>query len=373
MNRPEPFRPNLFRRTADATDPGEYRDGRWRTFLPREPVERVLRGRTVRLRPGLTFTPYANPTACNARCAFCSEELLRIDASRLSAKRVITDDAQYFAGLDRAWQELAGVDMGLSLSGLEATSRPDWLLQLLGLLGRHPGLFQERVLYTNGSGLCTDARLIPALAAAGFDRAELSRCHFDAARNQRIMRFRRGEPIHTAAAFADTVRRMIGGGLPVRLVCIMSREGVDSVADIEAYLDQAAALGVRRVVFRALSELGDIYHENRETRWIAANRTDLRARMEEILPSGPDGAARIRDGWRLLGMTSGYYYYNEVYERGGVETVIEGSSYVAHNEAVNGAGSDGLAVMQKLVFHSSGDLCGDWVPDAQLIGNYFQL
>ena len=28
---------------------------------------------------------------------------------------------------------------------------------------------------------------------------------------------------------------------------------------------------------------------------------------------------------------------------------------------------------QKLVFHSSGDLCGDWVPDAQLIENYFQL
>jgi len=45
--------------------------------------------------------------------------------------------------------------------------------------------------------------------------------------------------------------------------------------------------------------------------------------------------------------------------------VLEGASYVAHAEGVQ------RGVLQKLVFHSTGDLCGDWVPNAQVVGNYF--
>jgi hypothetical protein len=60
-----------------------------------------------------------------------------------------------------------------------------------------------------------------------------------------------------------------------------------------------------------------------------------------------------------------YDYYNEVYERRGVEVVLEGSSYVAHHDGVR------RGVLQELVFHSRGDLCRDWVPDAQVVGNDF--
>ena len=105
--------PNQFRHASLITQPAEYRDGRWRTFEPAEPVSWQLQGRAWQLRPGLTFTPYANPTRCNARCAFCSEELLRKDGDRLTAETTIDDHDRYFGALDRAWTELSGFPMSL--------------------------------------------------------------------------------------------------------------------------------------------------------------------------------------------------------------------------------------------------------------------
>jgi hypothetical protein len=45
--------------------------------------------------------------------------------------------------------------------------------------------------------------------------------------------------------------------------------------------------------------------------------------------------------------------------------IIETSSYPALM-AANAAGT-----VQKLVFHSNGNLCGDWDPDAHVIGKFF--
>ncbi|PZR10232.1 MAG: hypothetical protein DI536_20630 [Archangium gephyra] len=352
------FRPNQFRALKT---PGEYREGRWRSFEPRDPVPKTLRGREHRLRPGLTFTPYANPTPCNAHCSFCSEELLRNDAHRLTAQTIIGDHDQYFAGLHRAWTELAGFEMGLSLSGLEATSHPAWLLRLLALVRTHGAIFPSRVLYTNGSGLVNDGRLIPALVESEFTGVELSRAHFDARLNHLVMRFDRGQAIREASQFTRVVTEVIAAGLALKLVCIVNELAVSKLEHVERYVDQARELGVTRVVFRALSELGDLYVDNKTTRWIASKRVSVRAMAEAIFPN--DGT--LRPGWEFVGVTSGYYYSNEIYVRRGVEVVFESSSYVAHDDGVKSG------VLQKLVFHSNGDLCGDWVPNAQVIGNYF--
>ncbi|MFT5684374.1 MAG: MoaA/NifB/PqqE/SkfB family radical SAM enzyme [Myxococcota bacterium] len=354
------FEPNQFRRAEIIDQPATYRAGRWELFEPRAPVTRILSGKPWRLRPGLTFTPYANPTACNAHCAFCSEELLRKDGTRLTAKTTITDLNRYFAGLHRAWSELAGFEMGLSLSGLEATSSPPWMLRLLDLVGEHTALFPEKVLYSNGTGLSTHPPLIARLQAVGFDRVELSRCHLDEDVNQRIMRFNRGEPIWKRSAFDDLIAAL-HDRVTVKLSCILTSAGVSTVSDIEDYIDQAADLGVTQIVFRELSQLGDAYFDNRFSSWIAENRVDVRTLMAQIQPE----ADELRPGWEFLGATSGYYYYNEVYRRRGVTVRLEVSSYIAHHNAHQ------TGVLQKLVFHSTGDLCGDWVPSALHIGNYY--
>jgi len=351
--------PNQFRHASEIQQPAAYRDGRWQTFEPAAPVVRTLRGQQWRLRPGLTFTPYANPTLCNARCAFCSEELQRNDAQRLTALATIDDHDRYFAALDRAWRELAGFPMGLSLSGLEATSDPQWLRRLLALVRAHGALFPERVLYTNGSGLLTHPDLVDALVETRIDRVELSRCHFDADRNQRVMRFRRSEPVWTAAGF-DALLARLRGRVTVKLSCILNTEGTSTVAGIESHIRAGAARGVSTMVFRELSALGDAYQDGRTLRWVEAHRAPIRPLMETIMPS----PGRLRPGWSFEGATSGYYYYNEVYRFGGVRVTLEASSYTAHRDAVQSG------VLQKLVFHSTGDLCGDWVPSALLIGNY---
>ena len=354
------FEPNQFRRADTLDTPTVYRQGRWQTYTPAQPITRVLSGRPWRLRPGLTFTPYANPTPCNAHCAFCSEELLRTDGTRLTAKTTIADLDRYFAGLDRVWQELAGFEMGLSLSGLEATSSPPWMLRLLDLVASHDALFPEKVLYSNGTGLCTHPPLVDAMQAVGFDRVELSRCHFDADTNQRIMRFNRSEPVRQQAVFEALVRSL-HDRVAVKLSCILTRSGLSTLSELERYIDWAAGLGVKQIVFRELSQLGDSYFPNRFTAWIDDNRVDVRALMARILPEG----GPCRPAWEFIGATSGYYYYNEVYRRSGVTVRLEVSSYTAHHD------SQQTGVLQKLVFHSTGDLCGDWVPDALHIGNYY--
>lgn len=360
----EAFAPNQFRHASEVTEPRVFRDGRWQTFEPKPPVPVVLGGQVWFLRPGLTFTPYANPRPCNAHCAFCSEELLRNDADRLTAKTLIAGHDRWFDALDRVWTELRSFPMGLSLSGLEATAEPAWFFRMMDLVEKHLALFPEKVLYTNGSGLCVHGGMTDALVRTRFDRIELSRASFDEEKNQAIMRFERDQPVWRAAAFERLVRDLVGR-VPVKLSCILNRQGVSSIHDVEEHVARAAALGVPRVVFRELSALGDLYRDGRERRWIEENRVSVRELMEAVVPALP-GRGGGRPGWELVGVTSGYYYYNEVYRFGGVDVVLESSSYVAHRDVLR------TRVLQKLVFHSTGDLCGDWVPNALVVGNWFR-
>lgn len=354
------FHPNQFRHATVLDSLTIYREGWWRSFEPQPPVPRRLGGRDWCLRPGLTFTPYANPKACNAHCSFCSEELLRLDASRLSAKSVIGNPDLYFEGLHRAWTELAGFPMGLSLSGLEATADPVWMLRLLSLVRQHSAIFPERVLYSNGTGLCTHPELITALNESAFDRVELSRCHFDAEINQQIMRFDRNQPIRHHADFIKTLMQL-QGQVTVKLSCIINDIGVATLSDIEHYIVWAADLGIKTIVFRELSAIGKAYVFNRTAQWVEEHRVSIRGIMDQLHPE----KGFLKAGWEFIGATSGYYYYNEVYCYAGVEIILEASSYIAHKTLVDSG------IIQKLVFHSTGDLCGDWVPDSQWIGNYF--
>lgn len=353
------FSPNQIRFATEMTHPKAYRDGRWIHYEEPTPKKHTLCGKDVLLRPGLTWTPYANPTPCNAHCAFCSEELLRKDGTHLTAKRTIRDYDLYFAGIDRFLQEISGFRLGLSLSGLEATSEPNWMLRLLCLLQKHEHVFAEKVLYTNGSGLYTDERLIEGLRETGFDRIELSRCSFDTQKNQSIMRFARNEPVWTTEAFLSLLRKLTPV-LHVKLSCILCKTGTSSITEIEEYIFIAKEHGIQEIVFRELSQLGDSYIENRFLTWIEDHRVSVLDCMEAMYSE----TGTLRKGWKFVGATCGYYYYNEIYEFAGLRIILENSSYIAHEQAQQ------TGVFHKLVFHSNGDLCGDWVPNSNVIGNY---
>ena len=350
---------NQFRVATTSAELAEFRRRAWQLYQPVAPVAVAAFGRTWPLRPGLTFTPFANAVRCTAHCAFCSEELQRYDGHQLTARRLIDNYPAYFARLRAVLRPFAGFPLGLSLSGLEATAEPQWLRELLHCLAGLEAagvVFDEKVLYTNGSGFVLSPDLGPLLQRFGLTRLELSRCHDDEATNQQIMRFNRNQPIRHNEVYARTVRGL-HDHLAIKNSCILTRGGIASLPDVERYLAWAAGLGVRRVVFRELSRLEGSYLPNRFTDWIEQQRVPIEPLLAAVVPT----LENPRPEWQYVGSTFGYYYYNEHYRWRNVDVILETSSYPAL-QAANATG-----VLQKLILHSDGTLAGDWDPDSRVL------
>lgn len=343
----------------------QLRSGKWAAYHEEETQVLPIKDRVITFRSGLTFTPYANPTPCNAHCRFCSEELLRKHQQHLTAERVIINYDQYFDGLAEALKDLAHLkNVGLSLSGLEATSDPMWLMRLLTLLQKEEDVptFNEKVLYTNGSGLAKHPDLIYALKETDFDRLEISRCHYDDEKNQKIMYINRNEAVHQNEGYEAMIRSVLPQ-VHVKNSCILTKIGVHDIHEVETYLEWAMSLGVKQVVFRELSRLDDNYIENNTKKWVEENRVPIDGLLTAVMPD----LGTQRRHWSYKHSKAGYYYYNEYFDyKNQVEVIFETSSY---NELMSRNES---AVIQKLVFHSNGNLCGDWDPDSVVIGNYFE-
>jgi hypothetical protein len=317
-------------------------------------------GRVWRVAQPITFTPFASASPCSARCVFCSETLVHREARLLSAS--LRPQPDYAAGLRRALRALRGLPLGISLSGLEATDDAGWLGRVLAVLREHEqegGLVEEKVLYTNAAGLAretTGPLLLPQLQAYGLTRAEVSRHHFDQEVNDAIMRFRPGQPIRGRPVFERTVRDL-QAHVPVRLVCILQASGVATAEDIFSYLAWAERLGVRDVVFRELSRLGDEYQANRTLRVVERDRVVLEALLERLWENGSLPAQLVP-----YAVTAGYYFWNlRSRWRDGMEVTFETSDY----HEMKGRHASGT--VYKLIYHANGNLCGDWDPERDVL------
>ncbi|WP_225785052.1 hypothetical protein [Xenophilus sp. Marseille-Q4582] len=322
-----------------------------------------LNGRALRLVRPITFTPYASARPCSARCAFCSENL-RTDRGGVAAAR-LRPDAGYFAGLRRALAALRGVPLSWSLSGLENTDDPDWLLTLLHTLqaaeGAGPGegvAVEERVLYTNGAGFAQarGAALREALQRFGLSWIELSRHHAEGPVNQALMRFRPGEPIATQAVF-ERVLAELADAFPVRLVCLLQQGGVRTLADVAAYLAWARRCGAGTVIFREFSQLDAGYRDNATARHLQAARVPMAPLLQACLADASTCA-----GWRIESLTEGYYFWNlRLRTREGLQVVFERSDYAAmHRRHASGD-------VYKLVYFANGQLCSGWEPGHEVL------
>ena len=93
----------------------------------------------------ITFTPFASVEPCTARCHFCSETLIYKKATQLSA--TLRPGKDYFPLLKNAYYSTGEIPKGLSLSGLEATSDVDWLLQVIEASAESERKFQPFALH----------------------------------------------------------------------------------------------------------------------------------------------------------------------------------------------------------------------------------
>eukprot|EP00656_Telonema_subtile_P036756 TRINITY_DN4081_c0_g1_i1.p1 TRINITY_DN4081_c0_g1~~TRINITY_DN4081_c0_g1_i1.p1 ORF type:complete len:437 (+),score=119.53 TRINITY_DN4081_c0_g1_i1:80-1390(+) len=314
------------------------------------------------IRPGLTFTPYADPVPCTAHCCFCSEDMKLQEAPTSNYDKSTQRGAkhegyhEYFGALEAVLQQLRPLKLGLSLSGLEATADAAWMRSFLGLVRKHEHLWDEKTLYTNGSGF-TDPALLECFKQASFDRVELARAHHSEAVNQKIMRFKRGVDIRHNYVYEEVVPQLRGAVSELKNSCVLTQTGVSTLAHMEEYVLWASELGVQTVVFRELSRFGDEYEDNFTSQWSTDNRVQIEPLLAQIAPT----LEAARPGWEYACSTVGYYYYNEHFGYGGVEVILEVSSY----DAWWGRFAEHRNVVDKLVFHFDGKLCKGWYSDKQ--------
>ena len=338
--------PRIVHRAPESGD-----DARWHPLR--------IGARNWRLARPITFTPYASSRPCSARCAFCSENL-RTERGGVPAAR-LRPDAGYFAGLGRALAALRGVPLSWSLSGLENTDDPGWLLQLLDTLraAERAGIvIEDRVLYSNGAGFAhaQGPGLRDALRRFGLSWIELSRHHHDGAANQALMRFRAGEPI-AGQGVVERVLASLAEAFPVRLVCLLQRGGVRTPQGVAAYLDWARAHGAGTVIFREFSQLDASYRDNATARHLGAARVPMAPLLQACLADASTCA-----GWQVESLTEGYYFWNlRLRTPGGLQVVFERSDYAAmHRRHASGD-------VYKLVYFANGELCAGWEPGHEVL------
>ena len=123
-------------------------------------------------------------------------------------------------------------------------------------------------------------------------------------RNDRIMRFRPGQPLRDRAVFERTIRDALAH-VPVRLVCVLQGPGVGTAREVARYLRWARDLGVRDVVFRELSRLGEGYVPNRTLRTVERDRVPIEGLLQDVRSASDLGRALTP-----VEATAGYYYWN---------------------------------------------------------------
>ncbi|MBB5864760.1 radical SAM protein [Xanthomonas sp. 3058] len=336
--------PNLQRRV-----PLQNQASRWHALRIGE--------RDYRVALPVTLTPYASVRPCSARCGFCSENLRQTHGGVAAA--TLRPGPDYFAQLSAALQLLREVPLSYSLSGLEMTDDPEWLQVLLRTLSTTPDgpRVEQRVLYSNGAGFARaqGEQLIDALVDFGLSWIELSRHHPLQTGNDAIMRFRPDEPIADATTFRHVAQR-IAARLPVRLVCIVQRGGVDSADTVAQYIAWARRCGATQVIFRELSRLDDAYRSNGTWRYIARHRVGVEDLLADCMQQPWWGR------WQALGVTEGYYFWNlRMRSEDGLDVVFESADYAAMH-ARHATGD-----LYKLVFFANGRLCAGWDPDTDVL------
>jgi cyclic pyranopterin phosphate synthase len=323
-------------------------------------------GRTITLDLwGRQATVYANANlsiysaqSCNARCAFCVEELR--PASRGVAldrqKTLESDDARYFAAMQSVLDALRPLNPSVSVTGGEPSQDPR-LPRILRTLKAHGA--RKRTVTTNGSGLLDvreGRRLIDWITDTGVAHLNISRAHADDRVNAKLMRYREGGASPDAHALREIAERSRGGGTRVRLSCVLVANAVDDLDGVLAYLDFAARVGVDNVIFRQLMQTApDTTQANAVTRFSDRRRVDMMPLLAQLT---------MHPGFIFQRQVMGYYYYVEVWKYRGIDVVFEGAD-LAQLERTK---QTMPGVIQELVFHPNARLASTWQPWDGLLG-----
>lgn len=309
---------------------------------------------------GATRTIYANANLsiysaerCNARCAFCVEELRPASRGTELARqrRTEPDDARWMASLERVLDALAPLDPSVSITGGEPSKDPRLPAVLRTLAARGA---RKRTITTNGSGLF-DLRegrtALEWIAATGVRHLNISRAHPDDAKNARLMGFADAPDV---AALRTIVDRARAAGTRVRLSCVLVQGAIDDVAGMVEYLELARSIGVDNVVFRQLMKT--------DPRTTAPNHVVLFSDRRRVALEPLLDALSADPRFTFVKQVVGYYYYVEVHRYRDVDVVLEEADLARLEDTKQ----DG--VIHELVFHPDARVASTWQPWDGVLG-----
>lgn len=182
--------------------------------------------------------------ACNARCAFCFSKASVSDS--ILPSRLNIEQIRYWAG--RAQDK--GAKRAVITGGGEPTLlRHNLMLELMASLRDY---FPYTLMISNGSIIqqwaSKDIRVAikktKEWKQAGLSRLAISRHGVDLDADARIMGLAVNTPLVIDAAQQ--------AGIPVRLICVLQKGGVETFFDVRSYLERAANDGANEVCFKEL-------------------------------------------------------------------------------------------------------------------------
>lgn len=255
--------------------------------------------------------------ACQANCRFCFSKA----SVSADTEPAVPDLAKVARWVEEGAH--AGAERFVITGGGEpGLAKHEYLLMLIGMGRTHLG---KTVLITNGMHLArrdadTRAQMLQDYAHAGLSVLSISRHHHDTQVNADIMGLdtRTPDVLATYASLAPTQRPD-----RLRLICVLQKGGIDSPAQLHAYLDWAAAQGVTELCFKELyvsTTLESAYHQNPENAWARANQVPLAMVTEfadnagfEMVSRLPWGAPVYAGTWRGKPLTIAAYTEPSLY------------------------------------------------------------
>lgn len=212
----------------------------------------------------LSFLPVAQ--ACQAKCKFCFSE------SSISTEQVKKLDD--FTHLDY-WckkSKSEGAERFVITGGGEPTILGfDNINKILSISNKY---FEKNVLITNGMFLNDLTKeKISSLKSNGLSVLSLSCHHYDEEKNTQIMGANTG--IHSIIKEISNIKEKP----EIRLVCVLQKGGIDSLEEIENYINFAIRNNITQICFKELyvsSTEESLYSKSKENLYCKNNQISLK-------------------------------------------------------------------------------------------------
>ncbi len=317
----------------------------------------LFNGEERQLRLPLTLTPYIATAPCRAKCQFCSENL-RSDRIPSPSSLLRPEAKSYWHNLERVMEQLKNIPLGISLSGLEPTEDPQWLIQLLQKLhaieGKRREPFTSKVLYSNGMGLYNkDAseNIIAALKQFDIDHIELSRHTHKPEKYHKIALGIYAHPIGDNDTFIAVCKRL-QKEFPVELVAVLQKDGIASLSDLLEYIQWAQTFGIQKIIFREFPHLPSHYKESKTWHILKEQKVLASYLVEQWMQQFPDTAINREEG---------YYFSATTLYTDSMKLCFEVSDYERMEERHQSE------IVHKLVFHPNEVLTAGWSVSEQIL------